>query len=196
MDKTHEKYAKKARTDLRKKDYQVADEALIKKILTHGSHGTLASTYNHQPFITPLIYIYNDKEHSVYFHGARTGRLRANLHFNPNIAFNVLEFGNILAHKEASEFNVAYNSVTIFGSARLIDDEKKAIKILNQLLKKYAPHLEMGEDYKAIQANEIKITAVYQIKIQDWTCKQQIETSEYQESFEYTPTKISKTNKQ
>ncbi|MEJ2513133.1 MAG: pyridoxamine 5'-phosphate oxidase family protein [Anaerolineales bacterium] len=133
MDKTHKKYAKQPRNNSQKKEYQVADEALIKKILTHGSHGILASTNNHQPFITPLIYLHDDKEHSVYFHGTRTGRFRANLHFNPKIAFNVLEFGNILAHKEASEFNVAYNSVTIFGTARTLDDEKMKSKLLQSM---------------------------------------------------------------
>lgn len=61
---------------------------------------------------------------------------------------------------------------------------------------KYTLHLEMDEDNKAVQPNEIKITAVYQIKIQDWTGKRQLETSEYLDSYKYTPTNPLQQNNQ
>jgi len=122
MDKTHEKYAIKPGTDLRKKEFQVTDEIWTKKILTHDSHGTLALTYNHKHFINHLINFYEAKENWLYFHGAWTERLRANLYFNPNIAFN------ILAHKGAHKFNVAFNSLTILRTARIVYNEIKTKK--------------------------------------------------------------------
>lgn len=191
MEKSHEKHAKKPRTELRQKEYQVSDDTWIKYILNQGSHGTLASVYEGQPYITPILYLYDEADQAIYFHGARTGKLRANLHYNPAIAFNVLEFGKILPHQDASEFNVAYKSVTVFGCAQIVEDQTKSEAILYRLLEKYAPQLEPGKDFHAIQPKELKTTAVYQICIQDWTGKQQMESREALDSFDYIPPKTS-----
>ncbi|NIV14977.1 MAG: hypothetical protein GWN62_28090 [Aliifodinibius sp.] len=178
---------------MRKKEYQVTDDTWIKKLLIRGAYGTIATVHESQPYITPVIYIYQDTDHSIYFHGARTGRLRANINFNPKVAFNVSEFGKVLSHHDASEFNITYNSVTVFGNAILIENEDQGSTILKDLLKKYAPDLQEGIDFQPIKQEEIKITAVYRIQIQEWTGKRQVNSPEYLDSFDYPS--INKRNK-
>ncbi len=185
MSKLHQKHARKARGEMRKKEYQVNGQDWIADLLRRGVHGTLASVHEGQPYITPLLYLYDEEEHALYFHGAKTGRLRANIHYNPQVAFNVCEWGRILPHQQAAEFNIEYNSVTVFGTAALVEDERLAESVLARLLAKYAPHLKAGEDYDPIRPEELKTTAVYRLSIEEWTGKQQKETAEVPGAFRY-----------
>ena len=181
----HDKHARKALDEMRLKENRVEDDAWIEALLATASHAVLATTHDDQPFVTPVLFVYLQAQKAVCFHGARTGRLRANLYYNPRVAINVTEFGRILSHEEASEFNLEYRSVTAFGTAALVEDENEARRILEQLFIKYAPQLAPGKDFQPIQAEELLSTAVYKIAIDTWTGKQQGYTAEYLDAFEY-----------
>jgi nitroimidazol reductase NimA-like FMN-containing flavoprotein (pyridoxamine 5'-phosphate oxidase superfamily) len=179
------KYANKPRDEIRRKEYAVTDIAWIRALLTRGAFGSLGTAHNSQPFITPILYLYVEEEHAIYYHGARVGRMRANAELNPNVCFNVCEIGRILPAKNADDFNVEYNSVTVFGKAHLVKDGGEVVRILERLLDKYAPHLKPGEDYEHIKPEEINRTSVHKIDIEDWTGKQQKEDDDNPGAFYY-----------
>jgi hypothetical protein len=165
--------------------HAIADEAEIRALLARGAFATLATLHGDQPFLTPLLYVYIAADHAVYFHTAQVGRTRANAAFQPKAALNVSEFGRILPHQEALEFNVEYNSVTVFGELEMVEDAASAERALQALLDKYAPHLRPGRDYRPIQPEELKRTAVYKLAIQDWSAKRQREADDYPGAFQY-----------
>ena len=179
------KHANKPRNEIRKAKYAVTDEAWIKALLTRGALGTLGTVHEAQPFVTPINYIYIEEDHAIYFHGAYVGRLRANMDINPNVCFNVSEMGRILPYEKAAEFGIEYNSVVVFGQAELVESDEKTGEILQLILDKYAPHLKPNVDYKPIPLEEIKRTAVYKIKIEDWTGKQLVDDGESINPFYY-----------
>jgi len=179
------KYANKPRDEIRRKEYAVTDSAWIRALLTRGAFGTLGTAHNSQPFITPILYLFVEEEHAIYYHGARVGRMRANVELNANVCFNVCEIGRILPAKNADDFNVEYYSVTVFGKAHVVKDEDEVVGILEGLLDKYAPHLKPGENYEHIKSEEINRTSVYKIDIKDWTGKQQKEDDDYPGAFYY-----------
>lgn len=165
------KHAEKPRDEIRQKEYAVVDEIWIKAMLTRGAFGTLATVYEKQPFLNPILFLFIEADHAIYFHGATVGRMRANISINPNVCFNVTEIGRILPYKEAAEFGLEYNSVTVFGQAEMIDDEKETEGLLQGLMDKYAPHLKPNQDYIPAQPEDIKRTLVIKINIEDWTGK-------------------------
>jgi nitroimidazol reductase NimA-like FMN-containing flavoprotein (pyridoxamine 5'-phosphate oxidase superfamily) len=179
------KYAGKPRNDIRRKEYAVVDEAWIKALLTRGAFGTLATVHEQQPFLTPLLFLYIEAEHAIYFHGATVGRMRANISINPNVCFNVTEIGRILPDKKAAEFGLEYNSVTVFGRAEMIHDEKEIERLLQGLMDKYAPHLKPNQDYIPAQPEDIKRTLVCKINIEDWTGKQLTDDEESIDPYYY-----------
>lgn len=132
-----------------------------------------------------MLYFYNEEDHAVYLHTARAGRAFANAHLNPNVCFNISEFDRFLPHQDAVDFNVEYNSITIFGNISIIDNDESAKHYLQLILDKYAPHLTPGKDYNEIQPEEINRTAVYKITIQEWSDKQQLEEDDYPGAFTY-----------
>ncbi|TAK12853.1 MAG: pyridoxamine 5'-phosphate oxidase [Anaerolineae bacterium] len=178
-------YAKRPRHEMRLAKHAIIDEAEVKALLARGAFATLATVHDDQPFLTPLLYIYIEGDHALYFHTAQVGRTRANVSFEPNAALNVSEFGRILPHWEALEFNVEYNSVTVFGEIQMVTEPAAAERALQALLDKYAPHLLPGRDYRPIQPEELKRTAVYRLAIQDWSAKRQHEPDDYPGAFYY-----------
>lgn len=173
LSKNVQKHLNKARSEIRRKEDAVSDEAWLKALLTRGAFGTLGTSYQDQPFVTPVLYVYIPEEHKLYIHGAQVGRMRANVEANPKVVFNVSEFGQILPADKAVSFNVEYHSVTVFGAASVVRDSQKAEAVLQSLMDKYAPHLRAGKDYIPTQPEDLKRTAVFQIDIEEWSGKQQ-----------------------
>lgn len=171
MDKNTKIFADSGRTELRRTDREVTDQEWIKAFLRDGRYGVLATTHNQQPYATPVNYIYIEADQAIYFHGARIGRTRANLALNPSVCFNIAEMGDLVPGEKMSDFGVDYNSVTIFGTAKLITDEEKALSVLVKLMRKYFPDHQPGEDYPLPEPGELKRTALYAIRIEEWSGK-------------------------
>jgi nitroimidazol reductase NimA-like FMN-containing flavoprotein (pyridoxamine 5'-phosphate oxidase superfamily) len=178
------KYAKKPRSQVRREDYAVTDEAWIKAVLAQGAYGVLATCHENQPFATPVNYWYCEADQALYFHGARVGRTRANMALNPKVCFNVSEMGRLVPAEISSEFGVEYKSVTVFGTAELVEDEDAILQALLGLMTKYFPEHVPGEDYPIPGPDELKRTAVYRIKIEEWSAKR-LEEEDTSEAFRF-----------
>lgn len=178
------KHLEKPRAEVRRKEDAVTDEAWLEALLIRGAFGTLGTSYQDQPFVTPVLYVYIPQDHKLYIHGAQVGRMRANIESNPKVVFNVSEFGQILPAEKAVSFNVEYRSMTVFGTASVVHDPQKAEAVLQFLMDKYAPHLKPGKDYIPTQPEDLKRTAVIQIDIDEWSGKQQL-NDEHPDAYDY-----------
>jgi nitroimidazol reductase NimA-like FMN-containing flavoprotein (pyridoxamine 5'-phosphate oxidase superfamily) len=158
-------------TTVRRSDRAVEDEAWIRRFLEQAAVGTLAMTYEGQPFVNTNLFIYDADDHCIYTHTANVGRTRAVIEVNPCVCFSIMEMGRLLPADEALEFSVEYAGVTVFGQANVVDDEEEATRILQQLLDKYAPHLHAGDDYRPPVPPELKRTSVFRIRIDEWSGK-------------------------
>jgi nitroimidazol reductase NimA-like FMN-containing flavoprotein (pyridoxamine 5'-phosphate oxidase superfamily) len=73
--------------------------------------------------------------------------------------------------------------VVVFGRARIVADEVEAERALQQLLDKYAPHLRPGRDYRPIQPEELAVTSVYRIDIEEYSGKQKVAPADHAGAF-------------
>ena len=187
VSKTTIKYAEAPREKVRRTEYQVEDEAWIKELVKVGELATIASVHEDQPFITPISYVYIEEAHAIYFHGAKVGRLRANIELNPNVAVNITQTGRMLTYPDAADLSTEYKSVTIFGKlSRVLDDNvEEELVGLHGLVEKYFPHLTIGVDLTPIPEHEIKRVGVFKIEIESWTGKQLQEEENYPGAFKY-----------
>jgi nitroimidazol reductase NimA-like FMN-containing flavoprotein (pyridoxamine 5'-phosphate oxidase superfamily) len=185
-----DRYSGRPRSQVRREDYAVNDESWIKGVLAQGAYGVLATSHESQPFATPVNYVYDEEAHALYFHGARVGRTRANLALNPRACFNVSEMGRLVPGERTSDFGVEYKSVTVFGAAELVGDEDEIMAALLGLMQKYFPAHQPGVDYPLPEADELKRTAVYKIKIEEWSAKQQQEEPEAPGAFRFPPIEV------
>jgi len=93
--------------------------------------------------------------------------------------------GRLLPAPPALHFSVEYAGVVVFGRAHIIEDNAEAERALQQLLDKYAPHLRPGRDYRPIQPEELAVTSVYRITIDEWSGKQKVAAADHPGAFLY-----------
>ena len=170
---------------MRRRDRCVDDEEWIREFLRHTPIGALASVHDGQPFINTNIFVYDDDADLIYFHTAQVGRTRWNLERDSQVCFSVSELGRILPAETAKEFSLEYAGVVIFGKGSIVEDHEEKYRALDLMLRKYAPHLEPGSDYRPSTEDELEQTTVYRIEIQDWTGKMKQVEPDFPGAFTY-----------
>ena len=178
-------YTTLPRTHVRRSDRAVNDEAWIQELLQRAPIGILATVHDGQPFLNSNLFVYDEAEHVIYMHTARLGRTRANIQTAEQVCFTVYEMGRLLPADTALEFSVEYASVVVFGTATRISDEKQATDALHLLLRKYAPHLQPGQDYRAVVPEELTRTSVYRIAIEEWSGKKKEVAADFPGAYTY-----------
>jgi nitroimidazol reductase NimA-like FMN-containing flavoprotein (pyridoxamine 5'-phosphate oxidase superfamily) len=173
------------RAEVRRQDRAVKDEEWIRGLLRRAPMGTLATARSGQPFVNMNLFVYDEAAHALYLHTARAGRTRENVEAEERVCFAVGEMGRLLPAPTALHFSVEYAGVGVFGRARVVTDEAEAERALQQLLDKYAPHLRPGRDYRPIQPEELAVTTVYRIAIDDWSGKQKVAPPDHPGAFRY-----------
>jgi hypothetical protein len=151
---------------------RACDDAWIAGFFTIAEVGHLATRWEDQPFITPLIFWYDPQAHEIYFHHAKSrGRLNANLKSYNKVCFEASEVGRLIPADTALAFSMQYQSAVAFGRIRLVEEEDEQRRILYNLIEKYFPGLQPGRDYRPITDGELARTAVYAINIDSWSGK-------------------------
>ena len=161
------------------------DDAWIKAYLQRVPFGMIATEFEGQPFLKPTSFVYVEAENAIYIHGALVGRMRTNIECNPRVCFSIAEMGRLLPADTAMEVGVEYASVVVFGLVEVITDSGVAKHGLQLLLDRYFPHLKPGVDYREIIPQELDITAVYRIKIDSWSGKEEYTRPDFPGAFNY-----------
>lgn len=147
---------------MRRGEKQVSAEE-AEQILRQGEYGVLSlCSGNGVPYGVPLSYAYHDG--SIYVHCAMEGHKLDCIREQPAVSFCVV--GKTAISPE--RFTTAYESVIVFGTAHIIEDDEKETALL-ALVKKYAPgHVESGKAYVGRKAHK---TCVVKIAIKYMTGK-------------------------
>jgi nitroimidazol reductase NimA-like FMN-containing flavoprotein (pyridoxamine 5'-phosphate oxidase superfamily) len=155
----------------RRRDRTVDDDEWIRAFLTEAPFGVIATVSDGQPHLHPMVFVFDGRHDLIYFHGARKGRLFANIEQDARVCFNASAMGSLRPGDKACNFDAEYESVIVFGRAHVVADEAEATRALRLLLDKYHPDLEYGEDYQPIDPARLAATAVYRLQIDAWSGK-------------------------
>ncbi|MEG6501647.1 MULTISPECIES: pyridoxamine 5'-phosphate oxidase family protein [unclassified Desulfovibrio] len=127
--------------DMRRKDRQISHEEAL-EILQNEEYGFLATVdKNNQPYVVPLSYVLIKNE--IFFHSAFSGQKIDNIANEEKVCFSVVGKTQPVYDKN---FTTYFESVVVYGKARIIDaiDVKK--DVLFELAKKYLPDcIDMAE---------------------------------------------------
>ena len=147
------------------------DDNWIRTFLAQAETGHVATQWEGQPFITPVLFRYDPQAHEIYLHTNVTGRLQANCQRHPEVCFETFRSGELLPSNIALEFSIQYESVVVFGKIRQLAQPEQMRAALYGLIEKYFPAMQPGVDYRPITDQEIKRTAVFAIYIESWSGK-------------------------
>lgn len=172
--------------DMRRRD-RAKDDAWIRELLHTEPVGTLATVDDGQPFLNPNLFVYDEDRHAIYLHTAALGRTRRNVEAEARVCFAVSEMGRLLPADTALEFSVEFGSAIVFGRGTVVEHAEEARRALDLLLRKYAPHLAPGRDYRPITDAELERTSVYRIDIDHWAGKAKAVQRDFPGAFHYRP---------
>ncbi len=113
---------------MRRIDKQLSTTETL-KLLRNGQEGILGTlSDNGYPYTVVVNYVYyKDK---IYFHSAKSGHKIDNINNYDKVSFSVYDNVEVIGE----ELNTKYQSLTLFGKAKIID---ASYDILMQLIKKY-----------------------------------------------------------
>lgn len=165
----------------RRKD-RSRDEEWIRGFLRRADATVLSTVRDGRPYPIPILFVYDEAKEAVYVHTGKGGQSLKNMAEageGSRVAMTCFEVGRLLPADEALEFGVEYASVVIFGHGRVVEDPEEKEHGLRLIMKKYAPHLEPGTDYRPIAPEEVGRTAVMRVDIESWSGKEKIAEADF-----------------
>jgi nitroimidazol reductase NimA-like FMN-containing flavoprotein (pyridoxamine 5'-phosphate oxidase superfamily) len=178
-------YATRPYAEVHRRERAVDDDGWIAEFLHRAPMACLATVYDGQPFINTNLFVFDEPARAIYMHGAPVGRTRANVESQERVCFSVSEMGRFVPAPRAFNMGVEYAGVTVFGRARLLDDDAEKERALQMLVDKYFPHLRPDEDYGRSTTEERARTSVYRIEIDDWSGKRKVAEPDHPGAFVY-----------
>ena len=104
------------------------DRATVHDVLDAGLVAHVAFVEAGQPVVVPMLYG-RDGE-TIFLHGARKARVIRLLEGTGTACLNVTHVDGLVFARSAFNSSMRYRSVTVFGTARLVDDHDKKLHAL------------------------------------------------------------------
>lgn len=115
------------------------------------------------PYTVPVSHAYKDGE--IFFHSAIEGHKIDSIKNNDKVTFCVIDKDQVVAE----DFTTQYQSVVVYGRARILSDEKEKVQAMEAIVQKYSPDY-MKEGKEEIQ-NSMPRFCVVAIAIEHMTGK-------------------------
>ncbi len=152
---------------MRRKDKEITDKNEVETILQTAMVGRLGTCANGTPYITPMNFTYDKETAKIFLHCANEGRKLENIRTNPNVCFEVEEVKEVIVKQPTCASSVAYRSVIMFGSIKILSDLHAKDYALQKLAEKYAPQNPKISFTDAM----LNKTNVLEIEIREMTAK-------------------------
>lgn len=153
--------------EMRRKKQLLSKEETIEilKVCTSGVLGVTGD--DDYPYTVPVSYTFKDDK--LFFHCAKEGHKIDSIKRNDKVTFCVIEKDEIIQ----KTFTTHFQSVSIFGRARIITDDSERRYALESLIEKYA-HDYIEEGQQEIESGLNRVCLV-EVKIEHMTGKAAIE---------------------
>lgn len=152
---------------MRRKDKEISDKNEIEDLLASSTVGRLGTCANGIPYITPMNFTYDKETSKIFLHCANEGRKLDNIRINPTVCFEVEEVKNVIVKQPSCASSVAYRSVIVFGSIKILSNLNTKNYALQKLAEKYAPQNPRTPFTDAM----LHKTNVLEIEIKEMTAK-------------------------
>lgn len=143
------------------------DNEIIYSILDKEFICQIGFVHEDHPVVIPTIY--GRKEDTLYFHGANVSRMLQSMEEGVRLSINVTRTNALVLARSAFHHSLNYESVTLFGQAFLVEDDKEkseALQIIsNQVL------ADRWEEVRKPNSKELNVTKVLKFKIQEGSAK-------------------------
>jgi len=143
------------------------DKETIYRILDNDFVCQIGFVYNNYPVVIPTIY--GRKDDKLFFHGASVSRMLQTMEKGVQVSINVTKTNGLVLARSAFHHSLNYESVTIFGNATLVENDKDKIDALRVITDQIIP--ERWNEVRLPNKKELNVTKVLQLKITEASAK-------------------------
>ena len=143
------------------------DKETVHAILDAGLLAHVAFVQDGQPVVVPMLY--GRRNETVFLHGARKARVIRLLEDTGTACMNVTLIDGLVYARSAFNSSMNYRSVTLFGSARLIDDDAEKRAALRVITECTMPG--RWDELREPLAKEVRMTGVIALDIESASAK-------------------------
>jgi nitroimidazol reductase NimA-like FMN-containing flavoprotein (pyridoxamine 5'-phosphate oxidase superfamily) len=143
------------------------DTETIYKILDKEFICQIGFVYQEHPVVIPTIY--GRKDDTLYFHGASVSRMLQAMEKGVPVSINVTRTNALVLARSAFHHSLNYESVTLFGKASLITDEKEKLNALHIISDQILS--DRWEEVRLPNQKELNVTKVLKLKITEGSAK-------------------------
>ena len=150
-----------------KREYEITDEAQIRRILDSAKVLRLGIAVDNVPYIYPMNYGYTmeDGKLSLYLHSAVKGDKLDLLRKNPNVCFE-LDCDHVpFEGKIACQYGLSYRAVSGRGRAVIVEDTAEKMEAMSILMK-----TQTGKDF-TFNERLVSIVAVIRLDVTGFSAK-------------------------
>ena len=142
------------------------------KILADGRVAHVGFISGGQPIVVPMSYHFDPQAPDVlYLHGSVRSRALDELAGGQAVCVTVTLTDGLVYSRKAMNHSMNYRSVMVFGHGRLIEDEDRKFEIFDQMVQRYFPGRRVGQDYNLPPSEDLGITALVEVTIDEWSGK-------------------------
>lgn len=143
------------------------DKETVHAILDAGLLAHVAFVQDGLPVVVPMLYGRSDE--TVYLHGARKARIIRMLADTGTACMNVTLVDGLVFARSAFNSSMNYRSVTVFGNARLIEDDAKKRIALRRITECTMPG--RWDELREPLERELRMTGVIALDIDSASAK-------------------------
>ncbi len=143
------------------------DRDTVHAILDSALLAHVAFVEDGQPVVVPMLFGREDE--TIFLHGARKARVIRLLEGTGTACINVTHVDGLVFARSAFNSSMRYRSATLFGSARLVDDEQEKLHALHVITERTMPG--RWAELRDPHVNEVKMTGVIAIDIESASAK-------------------------
>ena len=144
----------------RRPDRGFYDKETVYAILDKEFICQIAFVFEGYPVVIPTIY--GRKDDSLYFHGANVSRMLQTMEQGVPVSINVTRTNALVLARSAFHHSLNYESVTVFGKAKLVQDDAdklEALKIISdQILKNRWSEVRLPSEKELNATKVLKMT--------------------------------------
>jgi uncharacterized protein len=157
--------------DVRRKDRQESNPQFLKDILHDSVSCTIAVQRDGYPLNHVAFFVYDETNHEVSFHFSKHGFAGEEITTGKKVCISVYKYGKLYTAKRAVDFGCEYQSIIIYGTIEIVNDEAARAQALDMFFQKFFSHIP-PDSYSTFTPTEAKPIAIAKVKIQDWFGKE------------------------
>jgi len=163
-----DEYARGKQNEVRQLREKAAyDKETVHAILDAGLLAHVAFVQDGQPVVVPMLYGRLDE--TVFLHGARKARVIRLLEGTGTACMNVTLVDGLVFARSAFNSSMNYRSVTLFGSARLVEDDAEKRAALRVITECTMPG--RWDELREPLEKEVRMTGVIALDIESASAK-------------------------